>query len=170
REGDPPARDLKNETRAEVLRGNIYVQNHCYRADEMAQMLDLAKEFGFQIRSFHHGVEAYKIADLLAKAGTAASIWSDWGGFKMEAYDRITENAALVQAAGGRVVIHTDSPDGIQRMSQDAAKAMYAGNHAGIPVTREQPIKWLTANPAWVLGIDRETGTLEAGKTADVVL
>jgi imidazolonepropionase-like amidohydrolase len=170
RKGDPPARDLRMETLAGVLRGQISVQNHCYRGDEMAQMLDLAKEFGFQIRSFHHGVEAYKVADLLAKAGTAASIWSDWGGFKMEAYDRITENAALVQAAGARVVIHTDSPDGIQRMNQDAAKAMFAGNHAGIPVTREQAIKWLTANPAWVLGIDGETGTLEAGKKADVVL
>jgi imidazolonepropionase-like amidohydrolase len=170
RKGDPPARDLRLETLAGVLRGQISVHNHCYRADEMAQMLDLAKEFGFKIRSFHHGIEAYKIADLLAQAGTAASVWSDWGGFKMEAFDEITENAALIQQAGARVVIHTDDPNGIQRMNQDAAKAMFAGNHAGIPVTREQAIKWITANPAWVLGIDGETGTLEPGKKADVVL
>lgn len=136
----------------------------------MAQMLDLAVEFGFKIRSFHHGVEAYKIADLLAKAGTAASIWSDWGGFKMEAFDQILENLALVTKAGAIGVLHTDSPDGIQRMNQDAAKAMYAGNRAGIPVTRDQAIRWITANPAWALGIDHLTGTLEVGKMADVVL
>ena len=170
RKGDPPARDLKNETLAEVLRGNIYVQNHCYRADEMAQMLDLAKEFGFTIRSFHHGIEAYKIADLLAQAGTAASIWADWGGFKMEAYDNINENLALVTQAGARGVLHTDSPDGIQRMNQDMAKAYFAGVRAGIKLTREDAIKWVTANPAWVLGIDAQTGTLEPGKMADVVL
>ena len=170
RKGDPPGRDLKMETLAGVLRGEIYVHNHCYRADEMAQMLDLATEFGFKIRSFHHGVEAYKIADLLAKAGTAASVWSDWGGFKMEAYDEILENLALITAAGARAVLHTDSPDGIQRMNQDAAKAMYAGNRAGIPVTRDQAIRWITINPAWALGIDQLTGTLEPGKMADVVL
>lgn len=170
RKGDPPARDLKMETLAGVLRGDISVQNHCYRADEMAQMLDLAREFGFVIRSFHHGVEAYKIADLLAQAGTAASVWSDWGGFKMEAYDEIPENLALLTKAGARTVLHTDSPDGIQRMNQDAAKAMYAGIRAGIPVTRDQALRWITANPAWVLGIDQHTGTLEAGKMADVVL
>ena len=137
-----------------MLRGEISVQNHCYRADEMAQMLDLAKEFGFKIRSFHHGIEAYKVADLLAANGTAASVWSDWGGFKMEAFDEILENAALVTQAGARAVIHTDSPDGIQRMNQDMAKAYYAGVRAGIPLTRDQALRWITANAAWVLGID----------------
>ena len=158
------------ETLAGVLRGEISVQNHCYRADEMAQMLDLAKEFGFKIRSFHHAIEAYKIADLLAANQTAASVWSDWGGFKMEAFDEILENAALVTQAGARAVIHTDSPDGIQRMNQDMAKAYYAGLRAGITLTRDQALRWITANPAWVLGIDQWTGTLHAGKMADVVL
>ncbi len=170
RKGEPPARNLRHETLAGVLRGEILVQNHCYRADEMAQMLDLAREFGFSIRSFHHGIEAYKIADLLARAGTAASIWSDWGGFKMEAFDQIVENLALVTRAGAIAVLHTDSPDGIQRMNQDMAKAYYAGVRAGLPITREDAIRWITANPAWVLGIDRTTGTLEPGKAADVVL
>ncbi|MDX2056543.1 MAG: amidohydrolase family protein [Gemmatimonadales bacterium] len=170
RKGDPPARDLKLETLAGVLRGEISVQNHCYKADEMAQMLDLAREFGFTIKSFHHGVEAYKVGDLLAQAGTAASVWSDWGGFKMEAYDEILENLALLTKAGVRAVLHTDSPDGIQRMNQDAAKAMYAGIRAGIPISRDQALRWITANPAWVLGIDQLTGTLESGKMADVVL
>ncbi|HEV8598443.1 MAG TPA: amidohydrolase family protein [Gemmatimonadales bacterium] len=170
KKGDPPARDLRMETLAGVLRGEISVQNHCYRGDEMAQMLDLAKEFGFKIRSFHHAIEAYKVADLLAANGTAASVWSDWGGFKMEAFDQILENAPLVTRAGARAVIHTDSPDGIQRMNQDMAKAYYAGVRAGIPLTRDQAIRWITANPAWVLGIEQLTGTLEAGKQADVVL
>ncbi len=168
--GDPPERDLRNETLAGVLRGEIFVQNHCYRADEMAQMLDLAREFGFHIRSFHHAVEGYKIADVLARDSVAVSIWYDWWGFKMESADGIPENAALVQAAGGRVVIHSDSEDGIQRLNQAAGQAMYAGDQARIPVTREQAIRWITANPAWVLGIDATTGTLEAGKAADVVL
>jgi len=170
RRGDPPARDLRNETLAGVLRGDILVQNHCYRADEMALMLDLAAEFGFKIRSFHHGIEAYKVADLLAARGTAASVWSDWGGFKMEAYDEILENAGILQAAGARTVIHTDSPDGIQRMNQDAAKAMFAAQRANLPVSRNDALRWITANPAWVLGIDQWTGTLEPGKMADVVL
>jgi len=169
-QGDPPERNLRNETLAEVLRGNIYVQNHCYRADEMLQMLDLAHEFGFKIRSFHHAVEAYKIGDVLAREGTAVSIWSDWWGFKEEAMDGIYENAALVQQAGGRVVIHSDDPGGIQRLNQEAAKAMYHGRRAGIPITRDQAVRWFTANPAWVLGIDSVVGTLEPGKMADVVL
>ncbi len=170
KKGDLPERNLRDETLAEVLRGNILVQNHCYRADEMVQMLDLAREFGFKIRSFHHGVEAYKIADKLAEAGTAASIWADWWGFKEEAMDGIQENAALLFQAGARPVIHSDSPDGIQRLNQEAAKAMYAGRRAGINISRADAVKWFTSNAAWVLGIDSIVGTLEAGKMADVVL
>ncbi|PYO93362.1 MAG: amidohydrolase [Gemmatimonadetes bacterium] len=169
-QGDPPERNLRNETLAEVLRGNIYVQNHCYRADEMAQMLDLAREFGFKIRAFHHAVEAYKIADLLARDGTAAAMWSDWWGFKEEAMDGIHENAALVEQAGAKADIHSDDPGGIQRLNQEAAKAMYAGRRAGIPITRDQAVRWFTANPAWILGLDSIVGTLEPGKMADVVL
>ncbi len=169
-QGDAPQRDLKLESLAEVLRGNIFVQNHCYRADEMVQMIDLAHEFGFRIRSFHHAVEAYKIADILAREGTAVSIWADWWGFKEEAMDGIPENAALVQQAGGRPVLHSDSESGIQRLNQEAAKAMYHGRRAGIQVTRDQALRWFTANPAWVLGLDSIVGTLEPGKMADVVL
>jgi imidazolonepropionase-like amidohydrolase len=165
-----PERDLNLETLADVLRGKILVQNHCYRADEMAQMLDLGREFGFRIRSFHHAVEAYKIADLLARDSVASSVWFDWWGFKMESLDGIPENAALLQQAGARAIIHSDSHDGIQRLNQDAARAMYAGRHAGIEITRDQALRWVTANPAWALGIDSTTGTLEPGKAADVVV
>ncbi|HEU4799585.1 MAG TPA: amidohydrolase family protein [Gemmatimonadales bacterium] len=169
-DGDPPDRDLSKETLAGVLRGEILVHNHCYRADEMAQMLDLAKEFGFTIRSFHHAVEAYKVRDLLAEAGTAASVWADWWGFKMESYDGIPQNAALLETAGARAIIHSDDAGGIQRLNQEAAKALYAGQQAGLAVTREDAIRWITANPAWALGLEDEIGTLEVGKHADVVL
>ncbi len=168
--GDPPGRDLGNETLAEVLRGNILVHNHCYRADEMAQMIDIAHEFGYKIRSFHHGVEAYKIGDLLAKEGISASLWADWGSFKMEAVDAVKGNMALVDHAGARVIVHSDDPSGSQRLNQEAAKAMAAGAEIGLPVSEEQAIKWLTINPAWALGLDDKIGSLEVGKNADVVL
>jgi len=168
--GDPPQRDLGNETLAEVLRGNILVHNHCYRADEMAQMIDIAHEFGYKIRSFHHAVEAYKIADLLAKEGIASSIWADWGSFKMEALDAVKGNMALVDHAGARVIVHSDDPSGSQRLNQEAAKAMAAGAEIGLPVSEERAIKWLTINPAWALGLDDRIGSLEPGKNADVVL
>ncbi|HEY6088959.1 MAG TPA: amidohydrolase [Gemmatimonadaceae bacterium] len=168
--GDAPSRDLGNETLAEVLRGNILVHNHCYRADEMAQMIDIAHEFGYKIRSFHHGVEAYKIGDLLAREGISASIWADWGSFKMEALDAVKANMALVDHAGARVIVHSDDPSGSQRLNQEAAKAMEAGAEIGLPVSEEQAIKWLTINPAWALGLEDRIGSLEPGKNADVVL
>ena len=168
--GDPPDRDLKLETLADVLRGNAMIQNHCYRADEMAQMLDLAKEFRVRIRAFHHAVEAYKLADVLARDSVASAVWADWWGFKLESFDAVPENAALLEQAGARAIIHSDSPDGIQRLNQEAAKALYAGVHAGIRVTPEQAIRWITINPAWALGIDSTTGSLERGKAADVVV
>ncbi|MFL5482464.1 MAG: amidohydrolase [Gemmatimonadaceae bacterium] len=168
--GDPPARDLGLETLAEVLRGNILVHNHCYRSDEMAQMIDIAHEFGYKIRSFHHGVEAYKIADLLAKEDIGASIWADWGSFKMEAIDAVKANMALVDHGGARVIVHSDDPSGSQRLNQEAAKAMAAGAEIGLPVSEETAIKWLTINPAWALGLDDKIGSLETGKNADVIL
>ena len=168
--GDPPSRDLGNETLAEVLRGNILVHNHCYRADEMAQMIDIAHEFGYKIRSFHHGVEAYKVADLLAKEGISASLWADWGGFKMEAIDGVKANLPIVARAGARAIVHSDDPSGSQRLTQEAAKARAAGAAIGIVIADDELIKWNTINPAWALGLDDRIGTLEAGKNADVVL
>jgi imidazolonepropionase-like amidohydrolase len=170
RNGEPPARNLGLETMAEVLRGNILVHNHCYRADEMAIMIDVAREFGYSIRSFHHAVEAYKIADLLGANGIAASMWSDWGGFKMEAIDSVRGNIALVHEAGARAIVHSDDPIGSQRLNQDAAKAMAAAAALGITIPETEAIKWITINPAWALELDDRIGSLEAGKKADVVL
>jgi imidazolonepropionase-like amidohydrolase len=168
--GEPPARDLGLETLAEVLRGNILVHNHCYRADEMAQMIDIAHEFGYQIRAFHHAVEAYKIGDLLAKEHIGAAVWADWGAFKMEAADAVRGNMALLQQAGTRVIVHSDDPAGTQRLNQEAAKGLAAGASLGLTIGEDEAIKWLTINPAWALALDDRIGTIEAGKDADVVL
>lgn len=167
---EPPERDLELETLAEVLRGNILVHNHCYRADEMVQMINLGVEFGFKVRSFHHAVEAYKIRDYLARDTIGASVWVNWWGFKMEAFDAVTENLALVSQAGAPAILHTDNSIDIQIMNQNAARAMYAGRASGIPVSRDEALRWITANPAWALGIAERVGTLEVGKNADVVI
>ena len=166
----PPARDLKLETLASVMRGDIWVQNHCYRADEMLAMLDVATEFGFTIRAFHHALEAYKIRDVLAARGVAVATWADWWGFKMEAYDGIPENLVLVHEAGARAVVHSDSDIGTQRLNQEAGKALAAGREMGLRATEDDALRWVTANPAWVLGVDDQVGTLAPGKMADVVL
>jgi imidazolonepropionase-like amidohydrolase len=170
-EAKPPKRDLKLETLAGVLRGEILVHMHCYRADEMMTILDMADEFGYRVSTFHHGVEAYKIADELAEAGVCGALWADWWGFKMEAYDGIQENIALVdRPEGGCAVVHSDSSEGIQRLNQEAAKAMVRGKRIGLDIEAEDAIAWITANPAKAMGILDQTGTLEAGKMADVVL
>ena len=167
----PPKRDLKLETLAEVMKGNIRVHMHCYRSDEMATMLDVADEFGFKIVAFHHAVEAYKIADRLADKGVCAAMWADWWGFKMEAYDGVQENLAMVDfPEHSCAIVHSDSADGIQRLNQEAAKAMAHGRRVGLSIPPERAIRWLTANPARSLGLEDRIGTLEAGKAADVVI
>jgi len=169
--GGDSKRDLEMETLAGAINGDIKVHIHCYRADEMATMLDLAEEFDFEIAAFHHGVEAYKLADRLAAEGVCGALWADWWGFKMEAFDGIQENIALVdRPAGSCAIVHSDSAEGIQRLNQEAAKVIAHAKLAGIEITPEHAIKWLTANPAKSMGILEQTGTLEAGKMADVVV
>ena len=169
--GDAPRRELANDTLMGVLNGEILVENHCYRADEMANVIAMSKEFGYHVAAFHHAVEAYKIADLLAKEHICAAMWADWWGFKMEAYDGIQENIPFVDAVpGGCAIVHSDDADGIQRLNQAAAKAMGAGRRAGLAIAPEHAFTWLSLNPAKGLGIDAETGSLEPGKRADVVL
>jgi len=169
--GDNGKRDLKLETLAGALDGDILVHIHCYRADEMVTMLDLAEEFGFKVAAFHHGVEAYKIADRLGRDGVCGALWADWWGFKMEAFDGIQENVAIVdRAPGGCAIVHSDSDEGIQRLNQETAKVMASARRAGIDITPEHAVTWLTRNPARAMGIGDRTGTLEAGKMADVVL
>jgi len=166
----PPERSLQLETLVGVLEGKILVHNHCYRADEMAVMLDLADEFGYRISAFHHAVEAFKIADLLAAAGTCAALWADWWGFKLEAFDMTRANIALVDQAGACAIVHSDSATDVQRLNHEAAKAMAAARRAGLTVDRARAWTWLSINPAKSLGIDDVTGSLAPGKNADLVL
>ncbi len=163
-------RNLANETLVGVLKGDILVHNHCYRADEMALVMDMAKEMGYKVAAFHHAVESYKIGDLLRENDVCSAIWADWYGFKMESYDGIRENAAYLQQAGACVVIHSDDENDIQRLNQEAAKAQAAGKRVGIDITDAAVIQWITLNAAKAMGIDDMTGSLEAGKMADVVL
>ena len=168
-----PSRDLELETLVGVLDGEILIQNHCYRGEEMAVMLDIAKEFNYKVTTFHHAIEAYKVADILAENGVCAAMWADWWGFKHEAFDMVWENAAIVDQANsgtGCAIIHSDSAVGIQRLNQEAAKAMAAGNRAGFNILPSRAIKWITSNPAKALGIADKVGSLEAGKMADVVI
>lgn len=168
--GKEQTRDLGMETLADALEGKILVQNHCYRADEMANVIDMSKEFGYKVTAFHHAVEAYKIADLLRENGICAAMWGDWYGFKMEAYDGIKENVPLVHQAGACAIVHSDDENGIQRLNQEAAKALGAGRRMGIDIADETAWTWLAINPAKAMGIADQTGSLKVGKMADVVL
>jgi imidazolonepropionase-like amidohydrolase len=168
--GESQPRSIAMETLAEVLRGNILVHNHCYRADEMAIVLDMAEEFGYKVSTFHHAVESYKIADMLREANVCSAMWADWWGFKMESYDGIPENIALVHNAGACAIVHSDDANQIQRLNQEAAKAIASGRRAGIEISEATAMQWLTINPARAMGIDSSTGSLRAGKRGDVVL
>ncbi len=168
---DPPKRDLALDTLVGVLKGEILVENHCYRADEMVQMIDISKEFGYHITAFHHAVEAYKIADILAENGICVATWANWWGVKLEMYDAVEANVPLVDAVTkGCGIIKSDDPDLTQRLNQEAATALAAGRAAGLQITEAQAIRWITANPAKALGIAAQTGTLETGKRADIVI
>jgi imidazolonepropionase-like amidohydrolase len=168
--GTAVERDLAMETLAGVLYGEILVHNHCYRADEMATVVDMAKEFGFKVSTFHHAVEAYKIGDILARENICAALWADWWGFKMEGYDSVPENVPMVHQAGACTIVHSDDANQIQRLNQEAAKALKAGRRMGAQISDEMAWTWLAINPAKSLGIADVTGSLKAGKMADVVL
>jgi imidazolonepropionase-like amidohydrolase len=165
-----PDRDLELETLAAVLNGEVLVQWHCYRSDEMAVAIDVAREFGFKISAFHHAVEAYKIGDLLARENICAAMWADWWGFKHESYDGIRENIPFVHARGGCAITHSDSEVGIQRLNQETGKALSDARRAGLNISRADAWRWLSLNPARALGIAERTGSLKPGKAGDVVV
>ena len=165
-----PARDFGLETLLGALQGRVLVQMHCYRADEMLGMLELAREFGFRVRAFHHAVEAYKIRDVLAARGVGISTCADLWGFKLEAYDTIRENLALLSESGAHAALHSDSSSLVQRLNQEAAKSLSAARRAGVKVDRNVALSWITSNAAWTLGIEQQTGSLEPGKMADLVV
>lgn len=166
----PPKKDGKLETLRKVLRGEILVHIHCYRADEMSLMLDIAKKYGFNIRSFHHAIEGYKIAKKLAEHKTGISTWADWWGFKMEAYDATSANAAITEKYGVKTIIHSDSAEDIRHLNHEVAKVLASAKGLGIKISEEKAMAWITLNAAWALGIEDKVGSLEKGKHADLVI
>jgi imidazolonepropionase-like amidohydrolase len=163
KEARAPKKDLKLEALADVLRGKLLVQIHCYRADEFLTEMAIAKEFGYKIRAFHHAVEAYKVADQMAANGVAIATWPDWWGFKYEAWDGIPWNAVISMHKGVRVAIKSDSEDITRRLNQEAGKLVHYGN-----VSEEDALKSITLNAAWIIGVDDRVGSLEVGKDADI--
>ena len=165
KDAKPPKRDLKLEALADVLRGKLLVQIHCYRADELLTEMAIANEFGYKVRAFHHALEAYKVADKIAANGVAIATFADWWGYKREAFDAIPWNAVLSMRKGVRVAIKSDSDDFARRLNQEAAKTMRYGG-----ATEEEVLKMITLNPAWIIGVDDRVGSIDVGKDADLVI
>jgi imidazolonepropionase-like amidohydrolase len=157
-------------TLAAVLDGLVKVHVHCYRADDMATMIDMAHEFGFAITAFHHAVEAYKIPKLLANENICSAVWSDWWGWKIEAYDGIPQNAAFINEAGACLVIHSDIPALGTRLNIEAAKALAAGRSVGLDISKATALTWITSVPAKLLGVESQIGSIALGMNADVVI
>jgi len=170
RKAEPPKRDLKMDTLTAVLRGEMPVHLHCYRADDIATWIATLQEFGVHIAAVHHATESYKIAPLLAERQVCAAVWPDWWGFKREAEDGIPENAAFVDAAGGCAILHSDIPLLGSLLNIEAAKAAAAGRRAGLKIPPERAIRWITSNPAKALALYAQIGRIAAGMNADVVL
>ncbi|MFC5860889.1 amidohydrolase [Acidicapsa dinghuensis] len=160
-----PKVDLKLEALADVLRGKLYVQIHCYRADEFLTEEAIAKQYGYKIRAFHHALEMYKVAPEIAKDGTGIATFTDWWGFKDEAWDAIPWNAVMSMRAGVRVALKSDSNDHIRRLNQEAGKMVHYGG-----ATEDEAIRMVTLNPAWIIGVDDHTGSIDVGKDADLVI
>ena len=160
-----PRRDLRLEPLVEVLEGKRYVHSHCYRADEILMLLRVAKEFGFQVRTFQHVLEGYKVADEIAAAGAGASTFSDWWAYKVEAYDAIPYNAAIMTRRGVVVSVNSDDAEEATHLNQEAAKMMKYGG-----LSHDEALKLVTLNPAIQLGIDKRVGSIDAGKDADLVI
>jgi imidazolonepropionase-like amidohydrolase len=161
----PPRKDLKLEALKEVLEGKRYVHAHCYRADEILMLIRIADDYGFKIRTFQHVLEGYKVAKEIAAHGAGASTFSDWWGFKMEAYDAIPYNAAVMAKKGIVVSLNSDDAELMRRLNTEAAKAMKYGG-----LSREDALAMVTLNPAKQLGVDNRVGSIEVGKDADLVI
>jgi imidazolonepropionase-like amidohydrolase len=161
----PPRRDEKLEPLVEVLEGKRYVHSHCYRADEILMLIRVASEFGFKIRTFQHVLEGYKIADEIAASGAGGSTFSDWWAYKMEAFDAIPYNAALMTERGVVVSINSDDAEEARHLNQEAAKSMKYGG-----LSANDALKLITLNPAIQLGIDNRVGSIEVGKDADLAI
>ncbi len=160
-----PRKDLQMEELKAILEGKVFVHAHCYRADEILMLIRVADEFGFKIRTFQHVLEGYKVASEIAKHGAGGSTFSDWWAYKMEAFDAIPYNAAIMAAHGVNVSLNSDSNELARRLYWEAAKAVKYGG-----VSEDEALKMITINPAWQLGVDKRTGSIEVGKDADLAI
>ena len=163
-EGLPPRRDLRMEAILDILDQELLISSHGYRADEFLALVRLAEEFGFRVQTLQHGVEAYKIASELAASGVAAVVWSDWGAFKLEAYDATIYNARILIEAGVTTSLHSDDSEIASRMNWEAGKLLRTG------LTEEQALSTVTNEAAKAVAIDDRVGSLEPGKDADFVV
>ena len=160
-----PRRDLELDELRDILDGKVYVHAHCYRADEILMLIHLADEFGFKIRTFQHVLEGYKVASEIAKHGAGASTFADFWGYKMEAFDAIPYNAAIMASHGVNVSLNSDDDERARRLYWEAAKAVKYGG-----VSETEALKMVTLNPAWQLGVDKRVGSIEVGKDADIAI
>jgi imidazolonepropionase-like amidohydrolase len=163
-EGIPPRRDLRMEAILDILNQELLISSHGYRADEFLALVRLAEEFGFRVQTLQHGVEAYKIAPELAESGVAAVVWSDWGAFKLEAYDATVYNARILMEAGVVTSLHSDNQEIASRMNWEAGKLLRTG------LTEEQALSTVTNQSAQAIAIDDKVGSLEPGKDGDFVV
>src|SRR6267142_6692941 len=161
----PPRRDLQLEPLVEVLEGKRLVHSHCYRADEIMMLINIANEFGFKVKTFQHVLEGYKVAKEIAQHGAGGSTFADSWAYKIEAYDAIPYNTAIMTRAGVIASVNSDSDERARRLNLEAAKAMRSGN-----LSEEEALKLITLNPAIQLGIQDRVGSLEVGKDADLAI
>ena len=161
----PPRKDLKYEPLKEVLEGKRYVHAHCYRADEILMLIRVADDYGFKIRTFQHVLEGYKVAKEIAAHGAGASTFSDWWSYKVEAFDAIPYNAALMTKKGVLVSLNSDDAELMRHLNSEAGKAMKYGG-----MTETEALAMVTLNPAKQLGIENRVGSIETGKDADLVI
>lgn len=161
----PPRKDLKLEAMADVLRGKIDIHSHCYRADEIVMLARLCEEFGIKVHTFQHVLEGYKVAPEIKAHGANASILPDWWAYKMEAYDAIPFNAAIMHRRGIVVSIHSDDNEAARRFYQEAGKMMKYGD-----LSEEEALRLVTLNPAIQLRLDKRVGSIDVGKDADLVI
>jgi imidazolonepropionase-like amidohydrolase len=161
----PPRRDLKLEPLVEVLEGKRFVHAHCYRADEILMLLRVADDFGFKIRTLQHVLEGYKVAKEIAAHGAGASTFSDWWSYKVEAYDAIPFNAAIMVRKGVLVSLNSDDAELMRRLNTEAAKTMKYGG-----LSETEALSLVTINPARQLAVDNRVGSIEVGKDADLAI
>ncbi len=161
----PPRRDIELDALVEILDGKRLVHAHSYRSDEILMLLRVARDFGFRVSSLQHVLEGYKVADEIVASGAGASTFADSWAYKLEAWDAIPFNAALMAERGVRVTINSDSDERARRLYQEAAKAIKYGG-----ASEEEALKMITLNAAWQLGIDGRVGSIEVGKDADLAI